>query len=325
MKVYKENASPILRKFSIFLILFSILFIFLAFIPFIEELKQYFEGNKIVVCLIIAILDILFYALGAYGKVKWPEKSFSNECMLFLGVLFTPCTILMFFTVLKEGEIEFNITASYFFYVALTSYIIYAVLGILLKSKLTWCSSLLTLEYLIIHSIINKISYLCLSDGLGCSVATWLVILFPMLFGSFLIVASLLLAKPQFKIAFTSRATFFVGLFNISIGSLQLLMGDYSHELRLFGLLIFTADTLIAIYYGIKYNDSVVCNFGVTFFIINVYVRFFEYCFDYLNSSAFFAILGISLWVIAIKADKIFNINSIYNSSLHTKKCNKVG
>lgn len=320
IKVYKESASPILRKFSVFLILFSILFIFIAFIPFIEELKQYFENNKIIVCLIIAILDILFYTLGAYGKVKWPEKSFSNECVLFLGALFTPCTILMFFTVLKEGEIEFNITASYFFYVALISYIIYAVLGILLKSKLTWCFSLLTLEYLIINSIINKISYLCLSDGLGCSVAAWLVILF----GSFLIIASLLLARPQSKIAFTSRTTFFVGLFNISIGSLQLLMGDYSHELRLFGFLIFTADTLIAIYYGIKYNDSVVCNCGVTFFIINVYVRFFEYCFDYLNSSAFFAILGISLWVIAIKADKIFNINSIYNNSLHTKKCNKV-
>lgn len=35
--------------------------------------------------------------------------------------------------------------------------------------------------------------------------------------------------------------------------------------------------------------------------------------------SVFFAIPGISLWIIAIKAEKIFNINLIYNKANITK------
>ncbi len=131
------------RKLSIFIILSSILFFVIASAAFIDELARYFENDKIVVCFAVAALDILFYVLGTCGKSKWPEKFYSNEGLLFLGVLFTPCAILMFFIVSQENEIKFDITGSRLINVILISFVIYSVLGTLLKSKLIWCFSLI--------------------------------------------------------------------------------------------------------------------------------------------------------------------------------------
>ncbi|KLT22821.1 hypothetical protein wVul_0024 [Wolbachia endosymbiont of Armadillidium vulgare str. wVulC] len=78
---------------------------------------------------------------------------------------------------------------------------------------------------------------------------------------------------------------------------------------------------LRAIYYGIKHNNSVMCNIGVIFFMINLYTRFFEY-FNFSNThfSVLFSILGVSLWIIVIKAEKIFNISLIYNENQAAKE-----
>lgn len=104
--------------------------------------------------------------------------------------------------------------------------------------------------------------------------------------GSFFIGASILLAKPQFKIEFTSRTTFIVGLLFLFSALLNAsILGNYTNYdpnspnsflAVLPWLLIFIATALTAIYYGIKSNDSVVYNFGVTFLIIHVYAKFFN-------------------------------------------------
>ncbi|RDD34787.1 DUF2157 domain-containing protein [Wolbachia endosymbiont of Cylisticus convexus] len=98
------------------------------------------------VSFIVAALDILFYASGAYSKIKWPEKFYSNNGLLFLGVLFTPCAILIFFAALHGNEIKPDIIGRYFLNVTLISCILYVILGILLKSKLIWCFALIALE-----------------------------------------------------------------------------------------------------------------------------------------------------------------------------------
>jgi hypothetical protein len=345
MKVYKKNASVIsdalnfwkaenlidadqadklnnslevvgfdCRKLSILIILSSIFFFFIASTGFIEVLIKYFENNKIIVSFIIAAIDILFYVLGAYSKAKWTEKFYSSNGLFFLGVLFTPCAILIFFAALHGNEIEFDVTSSYFPNVILISCIIYTVLGILLKSKLIWCVSLISF---------------------GCWISTqinyyYVYVGFPLVFvllGSTLVGVSELLIKPRLKIAFLYKPTLIVGLFYVFTSLwVMSIFGNGNPDSwdkiiqfeLLHWLLIFTAATLRAIYYGMKYNDSVVCNFGVTFFIINLYTRSFEYFWNNVHYSVFFTILGISLWIIAIKAEKIFNMSSIYNKPLVT-------
>ncbi len=55
--------------------------------------------------------------------------------------------------------------------------------------------------------------------------------------------------------------------------------------------------------------------------MINLYTRFFEY-FNFSNThfSVLFSILGVSLWIIVIKAEKIFNISLIYNENQAAKE-----
>ena len=172
MKVYKKNASVIRdavhfwktqeiisedqasrlndsievidfdwRRLSMLAILFSILFFIIATVVLIPELKKYCKDER-VQCMSLVISAASCYVFGAYRKAKWPEKIYSNEGIFFLGVLFTAAAIFVFFIVL---EVKFNIIGDDFSSLILISYIIYAILGVLLNSKLIWSFSLLSL------------------------------------------------------------------------------------------------------------------------------------------------------------------------------------
>ncbi|WP_375604033.1 hypothetical protein NOX90_06780 [Wolbachia endosymbiont of Anurida maritima] len=251
------------ERFTIFIIPFAILFFIIASTGFIQGLIKYFENNKMMVSFIVAALDILFYALGAYSKVRWPEKFYSNNGLLFLGVLFTPCAILIFFAALHGNEIEFDVIGSYFPNVILIPCILYALLGVLLKSELILCFALVALGCWIGTQIDYYLAYIG----------------FPLifvLFGSILVGISEFLIRQCSKVTFLYRVTLVVGLFYVFTALLSMSIFGNSIDLNLefeikqfellHWLLIFTAASLRTIYYGIKHNDSVMCNIGVIFF-----------------------------------------------------------
>jgi hypothetical protein len=58
---------------------------------------------------------------------------------------------------------------------------------------------------------------------------------------------------------------------------------------------------------GIKKEDSLLKNIGVSFIFLNLYTRYFEYFWDELHKALFFGIIAISFWVIGKKAEKIWD------------------
>ena len=78
-------------------------------------------------------------------------------------------------------------------------------------------------------------------------------------------------------------------------------------ELFYWGI-IFAAAALGAIYYGLKRDDNISKSFGITFLFINLYTRYFEYFWDASEKAIFFAVLGVSFWLIGWKAEKIWNL-----------------
>ncbi|RYE22784.1 MAG: hypothetical protein EOP42_24010 [Sphingobacteriaceae bacterium] len=62
--------------------------------------------------------------------------------------------------------------------------------------------------------------------------------------------------------------------------------------------------------YGLKKKDEVAREFGITFLLINIYTRYAEYLWENINKTLFFAILGLSFWLIGRKAEKIWNLDS---------------
>src|ERR1700712_3556914 len=62
--------------------------------------------------------------------------------------------------------------------------------------------------------------------------------------------------------------------------------------------------------FGLKNKDDISREFGITFLIIFIYTKYFEYFWDNTNKTVFFAILAASFWLIGRKAEKIWNLKS---------------
>jgi UDP-N-acetylmuramyl pentapeptide phosphotransferase/UDP-N-acetylglucosamine-1-phosphate transferase len=61
-------------------------------------------------------------------------------------------------------------------------------------------------------------------------------------------------------------------------------------------------------YYGLRRKDEIAREFGITFLLINLYSRYFEYLWDVTDKTIFFSILAISFWLLGRKAEKIWNV-----------------
>lgn len=59
--------------------------------------------------------------------------------------------------------------------------------------------------------------------------------------------------------------------------------------------------------YGIKEEDGPARGFGITFLFINLYTQFFEHFWDSTSKAVFFFILGVSLWLIATRSERILS------------------
>ena len=71
---------------------------------------------------------------------------------------------------------------------------------------------------------------------------------------------------------------------------------------------MFGAAALAAIWYGLKRDDGVLRGFGLTFLLINLYTRFFEYFWAPLPKALFFAVLAISFWYLGSRAETIWQL-----------------
>jgi len=62
--------------------------------------------------------------------------------------------------------------------------------------------------------------------------------------------------------------------------------------------------------FGLKTKDVIAREFGITFLLIFIYTKYFEYFWDHTNKTLFFAILGLSFWLIGRKAERIWNFRA---------------
>jgi UDP-N-acetylmuramyl pentapeptide phosphotransferase/UDP-N-acetylglucosamine-1-phosphate transferase len=56
--------------------------------------------------------------------------------------------------------------------------------------------------------------------------------------------------------------------------------------------------------FGLRNKDEIAREFGITFLLINIYTRYFEYFWDRTDKAIFFGMLAISFWLIGRKAEK---------------------
>ena len=269
----------------------------------IDLIESFFSSSDIGLCLTFAVLSTGIYYAGLKRRQKLPEKIFSNEAIIFIGVLLTAASIAYLGKALDTGSGHFSI-------LFLLSTVIYAGLALWFPSKLVWLFSLISLG----SWFGTETGYV---SGWG---AYFLGMNYPLrfvLFSGVLVGASFIL-KNDSKLSDFHKPTYIMGLLYLFIALWILsIFGNYGDmnnwydvkQIKLFHWgLIFGLAAVGAIYYGLKQDDYTSRSFGITFLFINLYTKYFEYFWNGTHKAFFFIILAVSFWFIGQRAEKIWNL-----------------
>lgn len=272
----------------------------------IKLIKKIFTSSYLALCLIFIVLAALVYYIGLKRRQKKPEKTFSNEAIICIGVLFTAVSVFYLGGVLDTESGHFSL-------LILLSTAIYAVLAIWFPSKLVWLFSLISLG-----------AWFGAETGYISDWGLYFVGMnYPMrfvLFGAVLVGISFLF-KSNSRFSRFQKLTFTIGLLYLFIALWLLsIFGNYGDmdswydvkQIELFHWgVIFGAAAIGAIVYGLKQDNYTSRSFGITFLFINLYTKFFEFFWNELHKAVFFIILAVSFWLIGWKAEKIWNLDFI--------------
>ena len=269
----------------------------------LKLLESIFNASYLVKCISLSILSGLIYWAGYQRRQKKPERVYSNEAILFLGVMTTAMAVYQLGRAFDSGSGHFSI-------LILISFVIYGVLGVCLKSNLIWLFSLISLG----SWMGAETGYI---SGWG---AYYLGMNYPLrfvLFGGILISLALTFENHK-KFGYFFRSTLAVGLLYLFISTwIMSIFGNYGdiglwYEVKQIELfhwsLLFGLVSGGAIYHGLKYDNGMTKGFGITFLFINLYTRFFEFFWDATHKAIFFGILAISFWLLGSKAEKIWHL-----------------
>ncbi|MES2061267.1 MAG: DUF2157 domain-containing protein [Bacteroidota bacterium] len=271
----------------------------------IKWIKNLYDTPDIVISILSAVAAIGLFYLGRKRERQYPEKVFSNEATIFLGVFFTASCIAYLGKTFDNGSGHYSI-------LFLVSVFVYGVLANRMNSRLIWLFALVSLG-----------SWFGTETGYQTNWALYFLGMnYPLrfvLFGLILVGACHLL-KGKKWFAYFWELTYVVGMLYLFM-SLWLLsiFGNYGSldvwwqikQISLFYWGIISAAVAGAfMLYGLKFKDVIAREFGITFLIIFLYTKYFEYFWDHTNKTLFFGILALSFWLIGRKAEKIWNINA---------------
>jgi hypothetical protein len=267
----------------------------------IDLLESLFNAPYPVKFFTISIIAGLIYRYGLKRRQLYPAKIFSNEAILFLGVLATAGAVYQLGRIFDTGSGHFSL-------LILLSVFIYGILGMLFKSNLIWLFALISLG----SWMGTETGYM---SGWG---AYYLGMNYPLrfvLFGGLLIAAALSFEKKHAMSLFF-RSTLAMGLLYLFIALwLMSIFGNYGDmtlwdqvkQIELFHWsLLFGFAAGGSIYHGLRFENGMTKGFGITFLFINLYTRFFEYFWEATHKAIFFSLLALSFWFLGNKAEKIW-------------------
>ena len=269
----------------------------------LDLLKKLSDTPDIAISLISAGVAAWLYYHGQKSKQKYPEKVFSNEATLFIAVLFTASSIAFLGKAFDNGSGHFSI-------LFLLSVFVYGALARKFKSQLIWAFALISLG-----------SWFGTETGYQTAWQDYFLRMnYPLrfvFFGAIITVAGYHLDHIK-SLAIFRTVTYVIGMLYL-FGSLWLLsifgnFGNLEDWFRVKQIYIFyyaILSALIAgafIAFGLKKKDEIAREFGITFLLVNIYTRYFEYFWDKTDKAIFFGILALSFWLIGRKAEKIWNL-----------------
>ena len=104
----------------------------------IRWLKRLYYTPDVVIAILAGILAVTLFYFGRRWEKKYPEKVFSNEAIIFSGVLSTACCIAYLGKTFDNGSGHYSL-------LFLLSVFVYGVLAYRMESRLIWLFALVSL------------------------------------------------------------------------------------------------------------------------------------------------------------------------------------
>jgi hypothetical protein len=265
----------------------------------LDLIERIFNASAVLKCVACSAAAAALYYFGFLRRRLHPTNIFSNEAILFLGVLATAGAVYQFGSAIDTGSGHFSV-------LLLLSFFIYALIGYFGRSALVW-----------IFAIASFGAWMGTETGYASGWgAYYLGMNYPL---RFVVLGALLTGVALFLQGwFFERVTLIMGLLYLFIALWILsIFGNYGdmtswssvkqYELLPYGIL-FGAAAYAAIWHGLRFDNGVTKGFGLTFLFINLYTRYFEFFWDSIHKAIFFALLAISFWFIGSRAEKIWRL-----------------
>jgi len=277
----------------------------------VNWLKGLYYAPDIVISAISGFMALIAFYFGRYWEKKSPEKVFSNEAVIFTGILFTACCIAFLGKTFDNGSGHFSL-------LFLLSVFVYGFLAYRLESRMIWLFALISLG-----------SWFGTETGYQTHWSYYFLGMnYPMRFVFFglLLVLTCYLFKKQKWFRFFWDITYLVGFLYLFL-SLWLLsifgnlgsIDTWWHIKQISFVYWGIISAVIAatfLFYGLKTKDGIAREFGITFLLIFIYTKYFEYFWEHTNKAIFFSILALSFWLIGRKAEKIWNFRKSNSESI---------
>ena len=269
----------------------------------LELLERLFESPAWAKCLFFTFIAATLYAAGFRRRISKPRNVFSNEVLLLLGVFSTAAAVFFFGAAIGDEDSHFSL-------LLLLAGAIYGGIGIWARSKLVWVFALLSLG----GWLGAETGYL---SGWG---VYYLGMNYPLRFVPFaLVLCGVAHAFTDVgRLRLLAQSTLAMGLLYLFIALWILsIVGNLGDEetwrkvaqIELFQWsVLFAAASAVAIWHGLKFDDALSRGFGITFLFINLFTRYFEHFWEPLHKAVFFAILGVVLWFLGSRAQRIWNL-----------------
>ena len=271
----------------------------------INLLKNLYYTPDIIISILSGVAAALLFIWGRRLEKRNPERIFSNEAVVFTGILFTACCIAYLGKTFDNGSGHYSL-------LFLVSIFVYGFLGWRMDSRLIW-----------LFALVSMGSWFGTETGYQTHWADYFLGMnYPLrfvMFGGLLVFACYVLKKQKWFYRF-NELTYVAGLLYLFLSLWMLsIFGNYGNidswwhvkQISLFYWGIISAAVAVGfLLYGLKVKDVIAREFGITFLLIFIYTKYFEYFWEHTNKTLFFAILAGSFWLIGRKAEKIWNLKS---------------
>lgn len=269
----------------------------------VRFLEWVFGKIETALCVVLAVFAGGFYIAGFRRRKTQPEKIYTNEGLMFLGVVATATSVYYLGQAIRLGSEDFST-------LLLIACVVYGALGIWARSKLIWVFALLSLG----GWFGAKTAY---ASGWG---AYYFGMNYPLrfvLFGVVLCALSYPFTRNR-RLSGLVQTTLTMGMLYLFMALWLLsIFGNHGDaetwrrvgQIELFHWsVLFALAAGAAIWHGLKFDNPVSHGFGITFLFIDIYTRFFEHFWDSIHKAIFFAVIGVSLWALGANAQRIWNL-----------------